>query len=59
MVIPRSRSAFSLSSTHAYLNEPLPNSAASYKRAISTENEHQKNTMIVMDNVLCESEGND
>ena len=24
MVIPRSRSALSLSSTHAYLNEPLP-----------------------------------
>ena len=31
MVIPRSRSAFSLSSTHAYLKDPLPNSAASCK----------------------------
>jgi hypothetical protein len=31
MVIPRSRSAFSLSRTHAYLKEPLPNSAASCK----------------------------
>jgi hypothetical protein len=30
MVIPRSRSAFSLSSTQAYLKEPFPNSAASY-----------------------------
>jgi hypothetical protein len=29
-VIPRSRSALSLSSTHAYLKEPLPSSAASY-----------------------------
>ena len=29
IVIPRSRSAFNLSSTHAYLNEPLPSSAAS------------------------------
>lgn len=31
MVIPRSRSAFSLSSTQAYLKEPLPNSLASYR----------------------------
>jgi hypothetical protein len=31
MVIPRSRSALSLSRTHAYLKEPLPSSAASYK----------------------------
>lgn len=30
MVIPRSRSAFNLSSTHAYLKEPLPSSAASF-----------------------------
>ena len=30
MVIPRSRSDFSLSRTHAYLKEPLPSSAASY-----------------------------
>lgn len=30
MVIPRSRSALSLSRTHAYLKEPLPSSAASY-----------------------------
>mmetsp|Transcript_5101 Transcript_5101/g.15266 ORF Transcript_5101/g.15266 Transcript_5101/m.15266 type:complete len:240 (-) Transcript_5101:179-898(-) len=30
IVIPRSRSALSLSSTHAYLNEPLPISAASF-----------------------------
>src|SRR5437868_4488421 len=29
MVIPRSRSAFSLSKTQAYLKDPLPNSAAS------------------------------
>lgn len=29
MVIPRSRSALSLSRTHAYLKEPLPSSAAS------------------------------
>lgn len=29
MVIPRSRSDFSLSKTHAYLKEPLPSSAAS------------------------------
>ena len=29
MVIPRSRSDFSLSRTHAYLKEPLPSSAAS------------------------------
>lgn len=31
MVIPRSRSAFSLSRTQAYLKEPLPSSAASYR----------------------------
>jgi hypothetical protein len=31
MVIPRSRSALSLSKTHAYLKEPLPNSAASWR----------------------------
>jgi hypothetical protein len=30
IVIPRSRSAFSLSRTQAYLNEPLPSSAASF-----------------------------
>ena len=30
IVMPRSRSALSLSSTHAYLNEPLPISAASF-----------------------------
>jgi hypothetical protein len=30
MVIPRSRSDFSLSKTQAYLKEPLPSSAASY-----------------------------
>ena len=30
MVIPRSRSALSLSSTQAYLKEPLPSSAASF-----------------------------
>ena len=30
MVIPRSRSDFSLSRTHAYLKEPLPSSAASF-----------------------------
>ncbi len=29
MVMPRSRSALSLSSTQAYLKEPLPSSAAS------------------------------
>ena len=29
MVIPRSRSAFNLSRTHAYLKEPFPSSAAS------------------------------
>ena len=29
-MIPRSRSAFNLSKTHAYLKEPLPNSAASW-----------------------------
>ena len=30
MVMPRSRSALSLSRTQAYLKEPLPNSAASF-----------------------------
>ena len=30
MVIPRSRSAFSLSKIQAYLKEPLPDSAASF-----------------------------
>jgi len=30
MVIPRSRSALRLSSTHAYLNELFPSSAASF-----------------------------
>jgi len=33
MVIPRSRSAFSLSRTQAYLKEPLPSSAASCHRS--------------------------
>lgn len=35
MVIPRSRSALSLSRTQAYLKEPLPSSAASYCRMVS------------------------
>ena len=34
IVIPRSRSAFNLSSTHAYLKEPLPSSAASCARSV-------------------------
>lgn len=39
MVIPRSRSAFSLSKTQAYLKEPLPNSAASYDALLDSAQE--------------------
>jgi hypothetical protein len=44
MVIPRSRSAFSLSSTHAYLKEPLPNSAASCVRVSELSPRHCHHT---------------
>ena len=37
MVIPRSRSDFSLSSTQAYLKEPLPNSLASCRQRVSID----------------------
>ena len=45
IVIPRSRSAFSLSRTQAYLNDPFPSSAASFSnykkyQSYSTEKTH-------------------
>lgn len=52
MVIPRSRSAFNLSNTQAYLKEPLPSSLASYNRVSLSENyegwadKHEENFSI-------------